>query len=104
LAGLFAAFVPGDVVGDMTSIGTLFAFALVCLGVLILRKTDPDRHRPFKTPFMPLVPILGIAVCVVMMYGLGKHNWGRLLIWMAVGFVIYLTYGIRNSIVRKSQR
>ncbi len=103
LAGLFAAFVPGDVVGDMTSIGTLFAFALVCLGVLILRKTDPDRHRPFKTPLMPLVPILGIAVCVVMMYGLGRHNWERLLIWMAVGLVIYLTYSIRNSIVRKSQ-
>ncbi len=104
LAGSFAAFIPGDVMGDMTSIGTLFAFALVCLGVLILRKTDPDRHRPFKIPFMPLIPILGITVCVVMMYGLGRHNWERLLYWMAAGFVIYLSYGIKNSIVRKSQR
>lgn len=101
--GLFASFVPGDVVGDMTSIGTLFAFSLVCLGVLILRKTDPDRHRPFKTPFMPFVPILGIVVCVSMMLGLGSHNWERLLIWMGIGFVIYFTYGVRNSLVRKAQ-
>jgi len=104
LAGLFASFVPGDVVGDMTSIGTLFAFALVCLGVLILRKKDPDRSRSFKTPFMPFVPILGILVCVAMMLGLGLHNWERLLIWMAIGFVIYLTYGIRNSVIRRAQR
>lgn len=100
--GVFAAFVPGDVVGDMTSIGTLFAFSLVCLGILVLRKTDPDRHRPFKTPFMPVVPILGILVCVTMMLGLGRHNWERLLIWMAIGLVIYLTYGIKNSLVRKN--
>lgn len=100
--GIFAAFVPGDVVGDMTSIGTLFAFSLVCLGILVLRKTDPDRHRPFKTPFMPVVPILGILVCVTMMFGLGRHNWERLLIWMAIGLVIYLTYGIKNSLVRKN--
>ena len=104
LAGLFASFVPGDVVGDMTSIGTLFAFALVCLGVLILRKKDPDRPRSFKTPFMPVVPILGILVCVAMMLGLGLHNWERLLIWMAIGFIIYLTYGIRNSVIRRAQR
>ncbi len=102
--GMFSAFVPGDVVGDMTSIGTLFAFSLVCLGVLILRKTDPGRHRPFKTPFMPIVPILGILVCVTMMLGLGKNNWERLFIWMAIGFVIYFTYGIRNSIVRKAEQ
>jgi APA family basic amino acid/polyamine antiporter len=87
----------------MTSIGTLFAFALVCLGVLILRKTDPARPRAFKTPFMPVVPILGIVVCVVMMYGLGRHNWERLFIWMAVGLLVYFIYGIRNSLVRKQQ-
>lgn len=100
--GLFAAFVPGDVVGDMTSIGTLFAFALVCIGVLVLRKTDPNRERPFKTPFMPFVPILGALVCILMMIGLGKHNWERLLIWMAIGFVIYFAYSRRNSVVRKN--
>jgi APA family basic amino acid/polyamine antiporter len=102
--GLFAAFVPGDVVGDMTSIGTLFAFTLVCIGVLVLRKTDPDRVRPFKTPLMPFVPILGAAVCILMMIGLGKHNWERLIIWMALGFVIYFVYSRRNSVVRRKHR
>jgi len=104
LVGLFAAFVPGDVVGDMTSIGTLFAFTLVCIGILVLRKTDPDRPRPFKTPFMPFVPILGAVVCVTMMVGLGRHNWERLLIWMALGMVIYFAYGIKNSVVRKQYK
>jgi len=102
--GLFAAFVPGDVVGDMTSIGTLFAFTLVCIGILVLRKTDPNRERPFKTPFMPFVPILGAAVCILMMIGLGAHNWERLLIWMALGFVIYFAYSVRNSVVRKKHK
>ena len=102
--GLFAAFVPGDVVGDMTSIGTLFAFTLVCIGVLVLRKTDPNRERPFKTPFMPIVPILGAAVCILMMVGLGKHNWERLLIWMAIGIVIYFIYSVKHSIVRKKHK
>ena len=98
--GLFAAFVPGDIVGDMTSIGTLFAFSLVCIGVLILRKTDPDRVRPFKTPLMPFVPILGVLVCGAMMYGLGPENWIRLFAWMAVGFIIYFTYSIKHSKIR----
>ena len=102
--GLFAAFVPGDVVGDMTSIGTLFAFTLVCIGVLVLRKTDPNRPRPFKTPLMPFVPILGAVVCITMMIGLGKHNWERLAIWMALGMVIYFAYGIKNSVVRKKHK
>ncbi|MFN8405911.1 MAG: amino acid permease [Sphingobacteriaceae bacterium] len=101
-AGIFSSFVPGDVVGDMTSIGTLFAFALVCLGVLILRKTDPGRHRPFKTPFMPFVPILGIVVCLTMMLGLGRHNWERLIIWMIIGLIIYFTYSIKHSVIRKA--
>jgi APA family basic amino acid/polyamine antiporter len=99
--GLFAAFVPGDVVGDMTSIGTLFAFALVCIGVLVLRKTDPNRVRPFKTPLMPFVPILGAAVCILMMVGLGRHNWERLIVWMLIGFVIYFLYSRKHSLVRK---
>jgi APA family basic amino acid/polyamine antiporter len=100
-AGLFAAFVPGHVVGDMTSMGTLFVFTLVCLGVLILRKTDPDRHRPFKTPLMPFVPILGVMVCVSMMFAL---NWVGLIIWMVIGSAIYLTYGVKNSVMRKAQQ
>lgn len=95
--GLFAAFVPGDIVGDMTSIGTLFAFMLVCAGVWILRIKRPDLPRQFKTPFVPLVPILGILVCGAMIYGLGWTNWVRLLIWMGIGIIIYFAYGIRKS-------
>jgi APA family basic amino acid/polyamine antiporter len=95
--GVFAAVVPGDVVGDMTSIGTLFAFVLVCAGILVLRKTDPGLHRPFKTPLVPFVPILGILVCLFMIYGLGIHNWMRLIVWMGLGLVIYFAYGRGRS-------
>lgn len=97
IVGAFAAFVPGDIVGDMTSIGTLFAFILVCIAVIILRKTDPDLPRQFKTPFVPLVPILGILVCAAMIFGLGWTNWLRLFGWLAVGFIIYFGYSRRNS-------
>ncbi len=97
LVGLFAAFVPGDVVGDMTSIGTLFAFCLVCVGVIILRKTDPDLPRQFKTPLVPFIPILGVAACLLMMMGLGWTNWLRLFGWLAIGFLIYFGYSARNS-------
>lgn len=95
--GSFAAFVPGDIVGDMTSIGTLFAFILVCAGVMILRKTNPEIHRNFKTPWVPVVPILGIIVCLAMILGLGWPNWSRLLVWLALGFVIYFGYSRKHS-------
>jgi APA family basic amino acid/polyamine antiporter len=95
--GLFAAFVPGDIVGDMTSIGTLFAFILVCAGVWIMRVKNPELKRQFKTPFVPLVPILGIVVCGAMIFGLGWPNWARLGVWMAIGVVFYFIYGIKNS-------
>jgi len=101
--GLFSSFVPGHVVGDMTSIGTLFAFSLVCGGVLIMRKTNPELARPFKTPFMPFVPIAGIAVCLLMIFGLGMENWLRLLIWMVIGFIIYYTYSVNHSVIRKAE-
>ncbi|MFZ1528547.1 MAG: amino acid permease [Ferruginibacter sp.] len=97
LVGLFAAFVPGDIVGDMTSIGTLFAFILVCVAVIVLRKTEPDMKREFKTPFVPLVPILGIIVCAAMIFGLGWTNWARLGGWLAIGFVIYFGYSRKHS-------
>jgi len=99
--GVFAAFVPGDVVGNMTSIGTLFAFVLVCIGVMVMRKSDPTTPRPFRTPWVPFVPILGAIVCLLMMLGLGKDNWLRLIIWMAVGFVIYFLYSKKHSLIRK---
>ena len=100
IVGLFAAFIPGDIVGDMTSIGTLFAFILVCAGIIILRKSDPDIPRQFKTPLVPLVPILGIIVCAAMIYGLGWTNWTRLLIWLAIGFIIYFVYSRKHSKLR----
>ncbi|MFT4060874.1 MAG: amino acid permease [Edaphocola sp.] len=97
IVGLFAGFVPGDVVGDMTSIGTLFAFILVCAAVIILRKTEPGLPRKFKTPLVPLLPILGIIVCAAMIFGLGWLNWVRLIGWLAVGFVIYFGYSRKHS-------
>ena len=100
LVGLFAAFVPGDIVGDMTSIGTLFAFMLVCAAVIILRKTNPELPRQFKTPLVPFVPILGILVCAAMIFGLGWLNWLRLAGWLALGFVIYFAYSKQHSKIR----
>lgn len=97
LVGLFAAFVPGDIVGDMTSIGTLFAFILVCIAVIVLRKTDPDLPRQFKTPWVPFVPILGVLVCAAMIFGLGWTNWLRLFGWLAIGFIIYFGYSKKHS-------
>jgi APA family basic amino acid/polyamine antiporter len=99
---LFAAFVPDSVVGDMTSIGTLFAFALVSIGIIIMRKIDPDHPRPFRTPLVPLVPILAVLVCGAMILGLGKENWLRLVCWLAIGFLIYFGYSIRNSKVQRA--
>ena len=97
IVGMFAAFVPGDIVGDMTSIGTLFAFVLVCVAVIVLRKTNPELKREFRTPWVPFIPILGILACLLMMVGLGWTNWLRLFAWMAIGIVIYFVYSKKNS-------
>lgn len=104
IVGLFAAFIPGDIVGDMTSIGTLFAFILVCISVIILRKREPDMVREFKTPFVPLVPLLGVAVCLAMIYGLGWLNWMRLIVWMVLGVAIYFIYSKKHSELGKKER
>jgi len=98
---LFSAFAPISVVGHMTSIGTLLAFVIVCAGILIMRRTHPDIPRPFKTPLVPLVPILGILVCAAMMYSLGTDNWLRLGGWLAIGQVIYFAYSRHHSKLRK---
>ncbi len=98
LVSAFAAFVPARVVGEMTSIGTLFAFILVCIGVLIMRKKMPDAPRAFRTPLVPLVPILGVFVCLFMMVFLPLDTWIRLIVWMMIGFDLYLFYGMKNSI------
>ncbi|ANI88555.1 amino acid permease [Arachidicoccus ginsenosidimutans] len=94
---LFAAFIPGNVVGEMTSIGTLFAFILVCIGVMVLRKSQPNAPRAFKTPWVPVVPVLGIVTCFGMMATLPLDTWIRLVAWMMIGLDIYLSRGIRNS-------
>lgn len=93
----FAAFVPARVVGEMTSIGTLFAFILVCVGVLVMRKKMPELPRAFRTPFVPLVPLLGVGVCLFMMVFLPMDTWIRLLVWMLIGMDIYLVYGAKHS-------
>lgn len=101
IVSLFAAFVPARVVGEMTSIGTLFAFILVCIGVLIMRKKMPDAPRAFKTPLVPFVPIAGVLVCLFMMVFLPLDTWIRLIVWMMIGFDLYLFYGMKNSILNK---
>jgi APA family basic amino acid/polyamine antiporter len=95
--GLFAAFLPESVAGDLTSIGTLFAFVLVCIGVMILRKKDPDLVRPFKTPLVPLVPILGIIICGAMIVSLDRSTQYAALAWMIIGLIIYFSYSHKNS-------
>src|SRR5215211_6449999 len=99
---LFAAFVPARVVGEMTSIGTLFAFILVCIGVMVLRKNEPNAPRAFKTPLVPLIPLLGIFTCLFMMVFLPLDTWIRLIVWMMIGFDIYAWYGMRRSILSGS--
>lgn len=101
---IFAGFVPVSDLGHMVSIGTLFAFTLVCIGILVLRKTQPNLERPFKTPLVPLVPILGIVVCVIMMASLPIESWERLAIWLAIGLVIYFIYGRKHSKINNPKK
>jgi APA family basic amino acid/polyamine antiporter len=98
---LFAAFVPGDIVGEMTSIGTLFAFILVCAGVWIMRVKRPDIPRGFTVPLLPVTAILGILVCLSMIYGLGWTNWMRLIGWLLIGFIIYFGYSRKHSLLER---
>lgn len=104
LAGVLAAVVgsltPIEIIGDMVNIGTLLAFVIVCIAVMVLRRKDPSRARPFKTPLVPLVPMLGIAFNLYMMYTLGKWNWIRLVVWLVIGLVVYFTYSQRHSRVQ----
>lgn len=98
LTGLLAAFAPIQTLGEATSIGTLFAFVIVCGGIIIMRRTYPNMHRPFRTPLVPFVPILGILINFALMAGLGLSNWIRLFGWMAIGLLVYFSYSRKHSI------
>jgi APA family basic amino acid/polyamine antiporter len=104
LVGLLAAIVgsvtPIDDIGKMVNIGTLLAFVIVSLAVLVLRRTNPSQPRPFRTPWVPLIPILGVISNGYMMYNLGWVNWARLVIWLAIGLVVYFSYGVKHSRVQ----
>jgi basic amino acid/polyamine antiporter, APA family len=104
LTGIFvavlAAFVPLRIMAEMTNIGTLLAFVIVCAAVLIMRRINPHAERPFKAPLYPLVPILGILTCLLLMFSLPVENWWRLFVWMALGFIIYFMYGYKHSDLR----
>jgi APA family basic amino acid/polyamine antiporter len=100
LAAIVGSLIPIDDIGKMVNIGTLLAFVIVCIAVVMLRRTDPDQARPFRTPWVPLVPILGVIFNGYMMYRLGWINWARLIIWLAIGLVVYFTYGQKHSKVQ----
>jgi len=102
LAAVVGSSVPIDDIGKMVNIGTLLAFVIVCIAVMILRQTNPGQPRPFRTPWVPLVPILGVLFNGYMMYKLGWINWARLIIWLVIGLVVYFTYGRKHSLVQSS--
>jgi APA family basic amino acid/polyamine antiporter len=99
--GTLAGFLPLGALLHMTNIGTLLAFVIVCAAVLIMRKMHPEAERPFRCPFVPLVPILGILSCLLLMFSLPAANWWRLAVWLAIGLVIYFSYGRHHSVVAR---
>jgi APA family basic amino acid/polyamine antiporter len=101
VAALTAGFVPLDILGELISIGTLLAFAMVCAGILILRRIAPAARRPFRTPWVPVVPVLGIVSCVALMLSLPNGTWIRLVLWIGIGLGVYALYGRRHSKLRK---
>ena len=96
-----ARWCPSAILGEMVSIGTLMAFVIVCAGVWVMRRNRPEVHRPFKTPWMPFTPIMGIIISLALMLGLNGKTWIRLFVWLIIGLVIYFTYGRHHSLVQK---
>ena len=104
IVAIVAAFTPINVLGEMVSIGTLFAFVLVCGAVIYLRRSNAGASRPFRVPAVPVVPILGILFCLLLMSGLPLITWLRLLVWLVIGLVIYVLYGRHHSVLQKTER
>ncbi len=102
--GLMGALLPLDILSELVSIGTLLAFGIVCAAVLIMRKSNPDANRPFRVPLVPLIPILGIAFCLMLMFSLPWQSWARLIGWLGIGFVIYFLYGRHHSVLAKLEQ
>jgi APA family basic amino acid/polyamine antiporter len=96
-----AALLPLRILAELTNIGTLLAFVIVCTAVLIMRRTHPEATRPFRAPLVPLVPILGILSCLLLMFSLPAENWMRLIVWLLIGFVIYFGYGRHHSVMAR---
>jgi len=101
---LGAGLMPLRFLADLTNIGTLFAFVVVCVAVLIMRIKHPEAARPFRAPFSPLTPILGIVTCLILMFSLPPENWLRLVVWLGIGFAIYFGYGKKHSVIAKIAR
>lgn len=98
-----AALIPLRILAELVNIGTLLAFAIVCVAVIIMRRTHPDAKRPFRCPMVPLIPILGILSCILMMFSLPWQNWLRLGVWLVIGMIIYISYGHRHSVMVRTQ-
>jgi APA family basic amino acid/polyamine antiporter len=101
---LFSGFLPISNLGHMTSIGTLLAFVIVSIGIIIMRKTNPNAPRPYRTPFVPVIPILAVLVCLAMMVSLDVMTWYRLIVWLAIGLAIYFGYSRYHSYLRRDAK
>jgi APA family basic amino acid/polyamine antiporter len=103
VVAILGAFLPLRILAELTNIGTLLAFVMVCISVLIMRYTNPGAERPFRAPLGNAVPILGVVMCLLLMFSLPAQNWLRLFVWLLVGFVIYFWYGRRHSVLERGR-
>lgn len=100
LCSILAGFLPLNLLGELVSIGTLLAFTVVCVGIIVLRRTKPDMPRPYRTPWVPFVPVMGVIICLGQTVLLPADTWIRLIVWMALGMLVYFAYGRKHSKLR----